>query len=323
MKHIILLLSFTILLSLLHLLWGSVDVSLISESMAEVILLDVRWPRALTAIGAGSGLALAGQYMQTWFRNSLAGPSVLGITSGGSLGVALLTLAGGGVIETLNIGAGHSAMIVAALGSLSVLVLVFLASKRFTSPVTLLVFGLMVGYTVSAIIVVLQSGASAESLQAFVFWGMGTFGNSSLNVAIVLPVLAVLAMVWGRVRRKWLDAWTLGENIAITMGTSANKLKMELIIVVGVVAGAVTAVCGPIAFLGLATPHLVKMISSERSHKYSLPLVLLSGACIALVADLFVRAPWSESSGLPLNAVLALFGAPIVIAVIWKRTHEL
>ncbi len=323
MKHVLLLIGLTLVLSLLHLMYGSVDLSLLPDRVAQVIFLEVRLPRVLTAVGAGAGLALTGLFMQTWFRNSLAGPSVLGITSGGSLGVAILTLAGGGATGFLNLGSGYSLMLVAAVGSLFILVLVFVASKRFTSPITLLVFGLMVGYTVSAIVVVLQSEASSASLQAFVFWGMGSFGNASLKVSTVLPVLAVLAMVWGRKRRKWLDAWTLGENIAITMGTPAQKFKMEIIIVVGIVAGAVTSVCGPIAFLGLATPHVVKMISKERSHKQTLPLVLLTGACIALFADLLVRAPWSEDSGFPLNAVLALFGAPIVIAVIWKRTHEL
>ncbi|PCJ82289.1 MAG: iron ABC transporter [Bacteroidetes bacterium] len=305
---------FTILISVIHLIWGPVDLSKVPDEVREVIFWEVRLPRVLTALGAGAGLALTGQFMQTWFRNSLAGPSVLGITSGGSLGVAIVTLLGV---------ASFGVMPAAAIGSLGVLILIFSASKRFTSPVTLLVFGLMVGYTVGAIVTVLQAEARAEELQAFVFWGMGSFGNSTLKIALILPFLAIIAMIWGMVRSKWLDAWTLGENTAITMGTPSKKFRMEIIVIVGIVAGSITSVCGPIAFLGLATPHVVKMITSERSHNNILPLVVITGALIALLADLLVRSPWSDSSGLPLNAILALFGAPVVIAVIWKRTHEL
>ena len=282
------------------------------NELHATIVEEVRWPRALTAMTSGTLLGWLGLLMQTWFRNPLAGPGVLGITSGGSLGVALAVL----------LGLALPAWMAAAMGCFAVLLLIGVGARRFVSPVTTLVFGLMISYAVSAVVTVLESSATAEALQTYVFWGMGTFGKASILQSTSCVALQLLLGVWMMRRAKWLDMWTLGEDLAQTMGVPKARLHLEILLLTGLVLGVVTSVCGPLAFLGLATPHVYRFFHPKRGHMDAIQGIGAWGALLALLADGVVR--WTDSLAMhwPLNAVLAILGAPVVLAVLWKRTHD-
>ena len=293
--------------------WMQAIVGKSTSSLHSVVLWEIRIPRALTAISAGILLGWLGMLMQTWFRNPLAGPSVLGITSGGSLGVAMSVL----------LGLAFPAWMAAAGGCLLVLGLIGLGAKRFASPVTTLVFGLMISYAVGATVTVLQSSASAESLQTFVFWGMGTFGKATLNQATICLIAVMILGGWLFWRASWLDMWTLGEDLAQTMGVPRSRLQSEILLLTGLMVGLVTSICGPLAFLGLATPHVYRFFHAPRSHRAAMLGIGVWGAVLALAADGLVR--WTDANGgfhWPLNAVLAMLGAPVVVMVLWKRNHD-
>ena len=307
----------------LHVAMGEVDIAwselvhavLTGEGingMHATIVKEVRVPRAVTAMVSGTLLGWLGLLMQTWFRNPLAGPGVLGITSGGSLGVALAVL----------LGLALPAWMAAAVGCFGVLLLIGVGARRFVSPVTTLVFGLMISYAVSAIVTVLQSSSTAEALQTYVFWGMGTFGKASFFQAMSCMTLQVLLGMWMMRRAKWLDMWTLGEDLAQTMGVPKARLHLEILLLTGLVLGVVTSVCGPLAFLGLATPHVYRFFHPKRGHMDAIQGIGMWGGLLALLADGVVR--WTDSMAMhwPLNAVLAILGAPVVLAVLWKRTHD-
>jgi iron complex transport system permease protein len=291
------------------------------EGLTASVVWEVRLPRVVTALGAGAGLAMSGWLMQTWFFNPLAGPSVLGVSSGASLGVALMVLAGwgGGAAAW---GGWPVAMVAAAAGALSVLALLLVVSRRLSGTVALLVFGLMLGYTVGAVLSVLQARADANALQRFVLWGMGTFGAAPRTVAWGVLGGAGLLAVWIWANRRQLDAWTLGPQVASSMGVHTGRLGWQLMAVTGGVTGVVTAACGPVAFLGLATPHVVRMVWKDRAHGAGVWPVAGMGMLLALLADGGVRWTGGDQEALPLNAVLALGGAPMVVWVLWKRTWE-
>ena len=296
--------------------WGALLGALLTggevNELHATIVKEVRVPRATTAMVSGTLLGWLGLLMQTWFRNPLAGPGVLGITSGGSLGVALAVL----------LGLALPAWMAAAVGCFAVLLLIGVGARRFVSPVTTLVFGLMISYAVSAVVTVLQSSATAEALQTYVFWGMGTFGKASLLQASSCMTLQLLLGMWMMRRAKWLDMWTLGEDLAQTMGVPKARLHLEILLVTGLVLGVVTSVCGPLAFLGLATPHVYRFFHPKRGHMDAIQGIGMWGGLLALLADGVVR--WTDSMAMhwPLNAVLAILGAPVVLAVLWKRTHD-
>lgn len=299
-----------------EIVWGELLGALLTggevNELHATIVKEVRWPRALTAMTSGTLLGWLGLLMQTWFRNPLAGPGVLGITSGGSLGVALAVL----------LGLALPAWMAAAMGCFAVLLLIGVGARRFVSPVTTLVFGLMISYAVSAVVTVLQSSATAEALQTYVFWGMGTFGKASFLQATSCVALQLLLGMWMIRRAKWLDMWTLGEDLAQTMGVPKARLHLEILLLTGLILGVVTSVCGPLAFLGLATPHVYRFFHPKRGHMDAIQGIGAWGALLALLADGVVR--WMDSLAMhwPLNAVLAILGAPVVLAVLWKRTHD-
>ena len=299
-----------------EIVWGELLGALLTggevNELHATIVKEVRWPRALTAMTSGTLLGWLGLLMQTWFRNPLAGPGVLGITSGGSLGVALAVL----------LGLALPAWMAAAMGCFAVLLLIGVGARRFVSPVTTLVFGLMISYAVSAVVTVLQSSATAEALQTYVFWGMGTFGKASFLQATSCVALQLLLGMWMIRQAKWLDMWTLGEDLAQTMGVPKARLHLEILLLTGLVLGVVTSVCGPLAFLGLATPHVYRFFHPKRGHMDAIQGIGAWGALLALLADGVVR--WTDSLAMhwPLNAVLAILGAPVVLAVLWKRTHD-
>lgn len=283
----------------------------------ENIVLVGRLPGALTALVAGAALAVSGLLVQTLFRNPLAGPSVLGISSGASLGVALVMLFFGG-LSVLS----YSAVAAAAMvGSVSVLLLVLLVAQRMRDDVTLLIFGLMAGYIISSVVSVLEFQSEDSALRSFINWGFGSFSGTTWQQLWILLGLSVVGGMLSLFVVKPLDAWLLGEEHARSVGVNTRRTRLLVIAVVGVLAGAVTAFCGPIAFLGLATPHLARGLWPVTRHLYALPLVALTGAILALMCDLIARSPGSVGV-LPLNAVTSLVGAPVVIWVILRNRYR-
>lgn len=303
---------------MLHLAWGPISIDWVDafnlpDSTDALVLFHVRLPRVLTAIAAGSGLALSGLLLQTWFHNPLAGPSVLGISAGSSMGVALVLLTG--------LAWGWWGVTLAAIcGGMLTLLLVLVVSRQFKGAATLLIFGLMLSYVVGALVTVLQAEAAQDALQQFVFWGMGTFGQAPLGLAFLMLFIVLLSWRLIAYKSADLDAWTLGSLTAQSMGVDEKKSRYIVVGVTGVLAGIITAICGPVAFLGLAIPHLVRLMCSQRSHRVMIPLTILTGAFIALLADWGVRAPGMDGGGWPLNAVLSLLGGPMVVWVLLRKT---
>lgn len=309
-----------LILSISHLIWGSTELDwseLISwfsgdSKLGGTVFFEVRLPRVLMAIAAGSGLGIAGLMMQTWFHNPLAGPSVLGVTSGAGMAVAVVVLTGMG-------GGWLANALSASIGSWLALALVLLVSRQFRGLASLLIFGLMLNYVLGALVTVLQAEAAENALQQFVFWGMGTFGQATLLTSWVVLVLVVLSAGIVFQRHRELDKWTMGEITARSMGVDESRLRRMMVGLTGLLAGSITAVCGPVAFLGLATPHLVKLLIPNRSHRHLIPMTALVGALLALVADWGVKGFGFVDAGWPLNAVLSLLGAPMVIWVLVRR----
>ncbi len=322
-----------VLLFAAHLLLGSVAIppgqvlqALFGEPLDPghaLIVRAVRLPQALTALLAGGGLAASGLLMQTLFRNPLAGPSVLGISSGASLGIALLMLMQP-IIAFLPVPREVALVTAAMAGAMVVLVLILLADRRVGDGVTLLIIGLMVGYLCSALISILQVASPAAALKGFVLWGMGSFAGVGMERLPWLAIPGILGVMASLLLVKPLNALLLGEEQAATLGVPIARTRRRIMWVTGVMAGTITAFCGPIAFLGLATPHVARGLLRSSDHSMLMPATILCGVVLALGCDLIARLPGSEAS-LPLNAVTSLLGAPVVAWVLlsgkrWARS---
>lgn len=315
----------TIFLFFLHLLIGPVPLSMevvidalrghASNDGSARIVLGVRLPEALTAILAGSGLAACGLLMQTLFRNPLAGPSVLGLSSGASLGVAVLMLAR--PLWLLTALPAEVALILGSfLGAIGVLLLIMLADRRMGDGVALLIVGLMVGYLCGAIIDVMQVASPEAALKGYVLWSMGSFA-SVVNERLPWLAAPVMAGLFAAILlMKPLNALLLGDVYAASLGVPVVRTRRIIMWTTGVLVGTVTAFCGPIAFLGLATPHVARGLCRTSDHTTLLPVTIVCGAFLALFCDLIVKLP--GISGLPLNAVTSLLGAPVVAWVLWS-----
>lgn len=292
----------------------------------EAIVWSVRLPRTVTASTAGAALGLAGLEMQTLFRNPLADPSILGVTAGASLGVAVLVLGANatGFSFLQNIGrVGNLGLAGAgALGAALVLSLVLFAARRIPGRVTVLIIGVMVGYVAAAIVSVLTHFSSLEAIRHFQSWSEGGFRGTTWNqLRVMVPVLAlgglgVAALV------KPLDALLLGDRYAASLGIDVRRARLLIIATSALLAGAVTVFCGPIAFLGIAVPHVARTVMGDARHSVLLPAVVLIGASVALVCDILAQLPGSDRT-LPLNGVTALVGAPIVISLLVHRRPEI
>lgn len=286
------------------------------------IILGIRLPRALTACLAGAALGVAGLQMQTLLRNPLADPFVLGVTSGASLGVALVVLASGSAIGTfLASGMGWSDGFIvvgaATLGGLLVLVPTLAIAARLKSAATVLIFGLMVGYAISAFVTVLVAGAAPHQLERWTAWGFGSFSAVTwTQLQVLVPVIA-LGLGIGLLSIKQLNALLLGENYARSMGLNTALMRLVTMGSASLLAGAVTAFCGPIGFLGIAIPHTARALFRTSDHRLLVPATIVLGAEIALLAQLISLLP-GQFGVLPLNAITALIGAPIVLLVILR-----
>lgn len=279
------------------------------------ILINFRLPKAITAIMVGMGLGVTGMHMQTFFRNPLAGPFVLGISSGASLGVALLIMAGTAFGFAQS--AGLTAL-AAAIGASAVMILVVITAIRLRDNMSLLIVGLMFGSATGAIVSILQFFSQAESIQSYLSWTFGSLGTVTWDKMLVfLPVISI-GLIASIALLKPLNMLLLGENYAMSMGINIKRTRLLIIVVASLLAGTITAFCGPIAFIGVALPHLTRMIFNTSDHRYLFPLLLLLGAIVMLICDLIAQLPGSEHT-LPINAVTAILGAPVVIWIIVSR----
>ncbi|WP_417557919.1 FecCD family ABC transporter permease [Mesoflavibacter zeaxanthinifaciens] len=289
-------------------------------SNQEYIIQNYRLPKAITAILVGSGLGISGLLMQTLFKNPLAGPFVLGITSGASLGVALVILGSsvfGGFLATFLI-SKWSLVIAASLGSFLVLLLVLIVSSKVRDTMAILIIGLMFGSITAAIVSVLSYFSSAEQLQQYIFWGFGSLGDLDWQELIIFIIIYSFGLLFSILSIKGLNSLLLGDNYAKSLGLDLKKSRFIIIIATSLLAGTITAFAGPIAFIGLAIPHLTRQLFKTSNHKILLPAVFLIGAIIMLICDSIAQLPNSDYS-LPINAITSLFGAPIVIWLLVRQ----
>jgi iron chelate uptake ABC transporter, feCT family, permease protein len=271
---------------------------------------------------AGAGLSVSGLLMQTVFRNPLAGPSVLGISSGASLGVALIVLLsgslGGVALSSLGILGEVAVTLGAILGSFTIMMLIAYVSQRVKGNVTLLIIGVMIGYVVNAVIGVLKYFSVEEDIKAYVFWGLGSFSRISPSQVPLFVVLILVLLLLSFLLIKTLNLMLLGESYARSLGLNIKRARLLVITSSGALVALVTAFCGPIIFLGLAVPHLCRSLFQTSDHRILVPTSILLGSAIALLCNLIARLPGFEGA-LPINSVTALIGAPVVISVLFSK----
>ena len=320
-----------LLLLLLNISLGSVSIpikdvfnSLIGENSSketwDYIIINYRLPKAITAIVVGIGLSISGLLMQTLFRNPLAGPDVLGLSSGASLGVATIVM--GATFLPMGLSAvllsSYGIILASSLGSFLVLLSVLAIAQRLRDTMAILIVGLMFGSLTSAIVGSLTYFSTAEQLQKFTFWSLGNLGNLSWNSIVILCFCVVLGLLLSILSIKPLNALLLGENYAKSLGMNYKKTKYIIIFATSLLAGSITAFAGPIAFIGLAVPHIAKLVFQTSNHKILFWSTLLFGAIIMLICDIISQVPGTDII-LPINAVTSIFGAPIVIWLLVRK----
>ena len=288
------------------------------------IVLKFRLPKTLTAMFAGMALGVSGLLMQTYFRNPLAEPFVLGVSAGASLGVALVVLttgaAGGALLAGLGL-AGDLLMTVAAgLGAAMTMLFVLLVAVRIQSSVSLLILGLMFGYLVAAMVSLLLYFALPERIQAYINWTFGSFGGVTNEQLPVLAGIVLAGLLLSAALTKALNALLLGEEYARSLGANLKRTRIGIVLATALLVSAVTAFCGPIAFIGIAVPHLCRGLLASADHRLLLPGACLAGACVALCASLIAELP-GNNLVLPLNVVTALMGAPVVMLVVLRQAR--
>jgi iron complex transport system permease protein len=330
-KQFVLLLLLVIVLWFTNISFGSVSIPFtdifaiifgddtIKDSW-QTIVLDFRIPKAITAVLVGSGLSISGLLMQTLFRNPLAGPFVLGISSGASLGVALLILGSsifGGVFLSISF-SNWAIAIAASLGSFLVLSAVILAANKVRNTMSILIIGLMFGSFTSAIISMLSYFSEAQEIQQYIFWSFGSLGNLSWDELAIFFSIYLIGLIGVFTIIKPLNSLLLGENYAKSLGVNVKQSRIIILLITSLLTGVITAFSGPIAFIGLAVPHLAKLIFTTSNHKILIPATALTGALVLLICDIIAQVPTSEFT-LPINAITSLFGAPVVIWLLIRK----
>lgn len=291
-----------------------------SKNSWQVIIWNYRLPKAITAILVGMGLSISGLLMQTLFRNPLAGPDVLGLSSGASLGVAFVILGSAFMPSFLSqfFLSSYGMVLSSIIGSSLVLLAVLVVSQKLRDTMAILIVGLMFGSFASAIIGVLSYFSSAEELQKFTFWALGSLGNQSWTNILILATTTFIGLVLSAICIKPLNALLLGERYAASLGINYRKTRLLLIIATSILAGSITAFAGPIAFIGLAVPHIAKMIFQTSSHYILFWSTLLLGAITLLICDTVSQMPGSDFT-LPINAITSIIGAPIVVWLLVRK----
>lgn len=329
--RMILLAAATLLLFVANLFFGAIHIpaadvaSILAGAAAEgplrFIVLESRLPQALTAMLAGAALASAGLMLQTVFRNPLAGPSILGITSGASLGVALVLLLFGGVVSLgfESVGGGVAVTLGALAGSFAVLLLLVALSARIRNNLTLLITGMMAGYLATSLVTLLSSVSTSQGIRSYVVWGMGTFSGVSMQQMPWFALLVAAGLLMAMLLAKPLNILLLGDSYAANLGVDVRRVRHRLFIATGVLSAVVTACCGPIGFIGLAMPHIARMIFRTDNHLVLLPATMLCGAVLALGCNLLSMLP--DGNVIPVNALTPIAGVPVVIYVILKGRH--
>ena len=285
----------------------------------QYIIMESRLPQALTATLAGGALAVSGLMLQTAFRNPLAGPSVFGVNSGAGLGVALVMLLLGGSISAGSVSvSGFIAVLIAAfVGAMSVMAVIFFFSSVVRDNVMLLIIGIMIGYISNSAISLLNFFATDEGVKSYMVWGMGSFGGVSMRLMPTFATVTLLGLLGSVLLIKPLNALMLGDRYAENLGVNIVRVRNWLLIVTGLLTAIVTAFCGPVAFIGLAVPHMARLVLHTDNHRSLLPATILMGSIVALTCSLLCVLP-GESGVIPLNAVTPLIGAPVIIYVIIK-----
>lgn len=281
------------------------------------IIWQLRIPKAITCVVAGSALSIAGLLMQTLFRNPLAGPDVLGLSSGASLMVAFVLLLGTSAPSYLPVVSPWSLALAASLGSGTIFLLVIAVAHRVRDNTSLLIIGLMIAAASGSFVSVLQYLSKAQDLQAFVIWTLGSVGGTNWNEILILVLLLIIGGSLALTSVKSLNAWLLGDNYAQSLGIDIKKSRQKIVLATSLLAGGVTAFCGPIAFVGLAVPHLVRLLVPTTNHKILIPMVMMGGAILLLLCDILTQMPGSATI-LPLNAITSMIGAPVVIWVVMR-----
>lgn len=317
-----------LLLFMTNLLVGSVDIPPADvwhiltggeggKASWSFIVWESRLPQALTALLCGGSLAVCGLMLQTAFKNPLAGPSILGINSGASLGVAFVMLLFGGSVTagTFSLSGFLSVLMGAFVGAMAIMALILFFSTLIKSNVMLLITGIMIGYIASSAISLLNFFATAEGVQSYIIWGMGNFGGVSLQQMPAFASITLLGLAGAQMLIKPLNALLLGERYAENLGVNIRRVRNWLLVVTGLLTAITTAFCGPVAFIGLAVPHVARMLLGTSNHHSLLPVTILSGGAVALLCNLICILP-GDAGIIPLNAVTPIIGAPVIIYVI-------
>ncbi|NMH28135.1 iron ABC transporter permease [Flavobacterium silvaticum] len=302
--------------------WRSLTGNSASKETWSYIIVNYRLPKAIAAILAGTGLSVSGLLMQTLFRNPLAGPYVLGVSSGSSLGVAFIIM-GAGLFPFFAelAGSAISLTVASCLGSSLVLALVVLVSARLRDTNAILIVGLMFGSFTSAIVGLLSWFGSAEQLQKFTFWSMGNLSNMSWDSIGILSFFAVIGLVMAAASIKSLDAFLLGENYARSLGVNVRISRLLILVSTSILAGSITAFAGPIAFVGLAVPHLARLLFKTGQHRILFLGTILCGGIILLLCDILCQLPGTETV-LPINAITSIIGAPVIIFLLLRKRRS-
>ncbi|HCN52719.1 MAG TPA: iron ABC transporter [Prevotella sp.] len=300
----------------LSILFGNID----ERESWRFIVIESRLPQAITATLCGAALSVSGLMLQTAFRNPLAGPSIFGINSGAGLGVALVLLMFGGSMSAGSFTAtGFAAiLLVAFIGAMTVTGIIFFFSMWVRNSIMVLIIGIMIGYLASSAITLLNFFATEEGVKSYMIWGMGNFGGVSLSQIPVFSIVTLLGLIASITLIKPLNALLLGEEYAENLGINTRRVRNWLLVVTGLLTAITTAFCGPIAFIGLAVPHIARLLLGTENHRFLMPATLLSGAAMALICNLVCYMP-GTSGVIPLNAVTPLLGAPVIIYVIAKN----
>jgi iron complex transport system permease protein len=288
----------------------------IEPEVWKTIILQSRLPQAITALLAGAALSVSGLMLQTLFRNPLAGPGILGVSSGANFGVAVVML-WTGVASGIRL----STIAAAFIGALVVLILILYFSTKVRNNVLVLIIGMMTGYLASAGISILNAFAISESIHSYVLWGLGSFSNVSYrqiplySIAVIIGLIGTIALI------KPLNILLLGENYAANLGIRVKRIRIYILLVTGFLTATITAFCGPISFIGLAVPHIAQLILRTSHQRLLLPATMLSGAAVALLCNLLTIVYFGNKP-LPLNAITPLLGAPVILYIILNRRHR-
>ena len=328
---IFVLVLFILILFGLNLLIGSVDVPFkyvmgiivgnkTENELWNYIVIENRLPQALTALCCGGALSASGLMLQTAFRNPLAGPGIFGINSGAALAVAVVMLfLGGSVsIETVNLSGFTAILFASFVGAMAVTFIILAFSTRVRNNVSLLIIGIMIGYLASSVISLLNFFATGQGVKSYLIWGLGSFGGVSLGNIPFFCTMVLAGLVCSLVLVKPLNALTLGEQYAQSLGVNVARTRFLLLAITGMLTAVTTAFCGPIAFIGLAVPHLARLLTGTEDHRTLLPATILLGCAVALLCSLLCYLP-PNGSIIPINAITPLIGAPVIVYIMMKR----